>query len=92
MRGGGGRRGKKRALYGIEKKLLTSVFSVIVSSPVFGRRFGNRMGVNEVDAHFQAALVLAERTFDRAWGEEEAKAAALAERQALELELQAAGR
>ena len=50
------------------------------------------LGVNESDAHFQAALVLAERTFDRAWGEEEAKAAALAERQALELELQAAGR
>ena len=50
------------------------------------------LGVNEVDAHFQAALVLAELTFDRAWGEEEAKVAALAERQALELELQAAGR
>ena len=46
--------------------------------------------MNEVDAHFQAALVLAELTFDRAWGEEEAKAAALAERQALELELQIA--
>ena len=44
------------------------------------------------DAHFQAALVLAERTFDKAWGQEEAKAAALAERQALELELQVAER
>ena len=48
------------------------------------------LGVNESDAHFQAALVLAERTFDRAWGGEEAKVAALAERQALELELQIA--
>ena len=46
------------------------------------------LGVNKSDAHFQAALVLAERTFDKAWGEKEAKAAALAERQALELELQ----
>ena len=46
------------------------------------------LGVNKSDAHFQAALVLAERTFDKAWGQEEAKAAALAERQALELELQ----
>jgi hypothetical protein len=32
--------------------------------------------------------VLTERTFDKAWREEEVKAAALAERQALELELQ----
>ena len=46
--------------------------------------------VDKSDAHFQAALVLAERTFDKAWGEEETKAAALTERKALELELQVA--
>ena len=50
----------------------------------------NRNATTEIANHqdFQAALVLTERTFDKAWREEEVKAAALAERQALELELQ----
>ena len=43
-----------------------------------------------VDDDFRVALVRAGREFEKAWGEEEAKEAALAERQSLELELQAA--
>ena len=69
------------------------VVSVVLMSLHHGALavFEDQLGVKS-DAHFQAALVLAERTFDKAWGQEEAKAAALAERQALELELQVAER